>query len=72
MSDLEPVRRALVEQRVGELLAAARSAADHGFQLGVVHDVRELPTLCRDARVGQHLPDLRAREIVPIPHRVCD
>ena len=55
--------RALAEQRVGELLAAARTAADHSLQLRVHRQQPHLQAAELRSRVCQALTELRPREM---------
>ena len=58
-------RDAVVQQRVGELLPAPRSAADHGLELGVHHDVGEAQPAGADPAARERRGELRPG--LPVP-----
>ena len=65
-------RRAVREQRVGELLVAPRAAADHSLQLGVDGDQRQHDALRGDTGAGELAAKLAARQARAAPQRTLE
>ena len=71
-SDRRGFRRALLEQRVREVLVVPGAAADHALELGMHHQVRQLQPFGGDLGPREALCQLNARQMLAARERALD